>query len=380
MNICIIGGSHKNSFALANALHRHSLAKKTDQRYTPTPLDVVGHRRFRLDLQGRGDPGSATMVPYFFDRGTRWLLVLPENPCTEESLFWISQVDATIVLVNAKTGMSLEARSQMVLAKSVGIDRFVVFLYNCDSSTIPDSILPTLSNSPLVFGSSPPQIPVVTRHLKPQQKDDSISNLIGTLNDLSQIEETKSSLPVVFPIHDVFRTKTGCVATGLLEQGTIREGDLLSVTGNGFQTDSVECTGVEFFAGTLDTANPGDKVGILVNLDPADRIEPGMILSTPSYFTLAARFSATVEFLNTDDGGPQHDFQVPSVGDIIVHRARVLASIELVDSDPSTRANNGTEVLITCESKIAVRPGTLIYILSDSNRARAVGKVEEIKA
>jgi len=65
-------------------------------------------------------------------------------------------------------------------------------------------------------------------------------------------------------IEDVFMIRgRGTVVTGKIETGILRVGDQVVVKGsNGEKTTTV--TGIEAFRKTLDQANPGDNVGLLL--------------------------------------------------------------------------------------------------------------------
>ena len=65
-------------------------------------------------------------------------------------------------------------------------------------------------------------------------------------------------------VEDVFMIRgRGTVVTGKIDAGTLRVGDQVVVKGsNGEKTTTV--TGIEAFRKTLDQANPGENVGLLL--------------------------------------------------------------------------------------------------------------------
>ncbi len=71
------------------------------------------------------------------------------------------------------------------------------------------------------------------------------------------------------PVDDVFTiAKRGTVVTGRITAGTIRVGDTVLVEHAG-GTRRAKCTGIEMFRKQLDTAGPGENVGLL--LDGVDK-------------------------------------------------------------------------------------------------------------
>jgi translation elongation factor EF-1alpha len=77
-------------------------------------------------------------------------------------------------------------------------------------------------------------------------------------------------------VDDVFFIRgRGAVATGRIEQGTLRTGDEVLIGGNGpFRVD-----GIEMFRKVLDEAHEGDNVGLLFKQLDRDQIPRGAIVT-----------------------------------------------------------------------------------------------------
>ena len=87
-------------------------------------------------------------------------------------------------------------------------------------------------------------------------------------------------------VEDVFMIRgRGIVVTGRIEKGILRDGDQVVVKGsNGEKTTIV--TGIEAFRKTLDQANPGDNVGLLLkDLSKQDVQHGDEILGSQNDFT-----------------------------------------------------------------------------------------------
>ncbi len=87
-------------------------------------------------------------------------------------------------------------------------------------------------------------------------------------------------------IEDVFVIRNrGTVVTGKIETGTLKIGDEVVIKGaNGQKTTTV--TGIESFRKSLDQANPGDAVGLLLkDLSRQDVQHGDEILAPQNDFT-----------------------------------------------------------------------------------------------
>lgn len=82
-------------------------------------------------------------------------------------------------------------------------------------------------------------------------------------------------------VQDVFTiTGRGSVVTGRIESGSITKGATVRQTRTDGTSRDVTVTGIEMLRKTLDTANAGDEVGLLLHEVGRNEIGPGDILTT----------------------------------------------------------------------------------------------------
>ncbi len=82
-------------------------------------------------------------------------------------------------------------------------------------------------------------------------------------------------------VADVFSIRDrGTVVTGKIETGTLRPGDEVVIRGQNGDKRTV-VTGIEAFKKTLDQANPGDMVGILLKDISRQDVQQGDELLSP---------------------------------------------------------------------------------------------------
>ena len=88
------------------------------------------------------------------------------------------------------------------------------------------------------------------------------------------LSENDSS--VIFAIEDVFSISGKSVIVGVVVKGSIKLGDILNYTDQNSTLKQTTVLGVEMFRKTLEVANTGDRVGIM--LDTTDKLNRGSYL------------------------------------------------------------------------------------------------------
>ena len=80
------------------------------------------------------------------------------------------------------------------------------------------------------------------------------------------------------PVEDVFSiTGRGTVATGRVERGVVKVGDVIEITGFTEEPKSTTVTGVEMFRKLLDYAEAGDNIGALLRGVAREEIQRGQV-------------------------------------------------------------------------------------------------------
>lgn len=85
----------------------------------------------------------------------------------------------------------------------------------------------------------------------------------------------------------------GTVLTGKIETGTLKIGDALEVIGPR-ETISTICLGLEMFKKSLDVAEVGDNVGILVKAVKRDEVQRGFVLAAVNTIKAHESFKAKI--------------------------------------------------------------------------------------
>jgi elongation factor Tu len=230
-----------------------------------------------------------------------------------------AQMDGAILVVSAADGPMPQTREHILLARQVGVPYIVVFLNKVDmvddaellelvelevrellsQYDFPGDEIPLVKGSALkALESGDPESPAT----------DCIDELLQAIDEYIPQPERVLDKPFLMPVEDVFTiTGRGTVATGRVEQGTIKVGDEVSLVGFGADKKTV-VTGVEMFRKLLDEAQAGDNVGLLLRGVDKDEIQRGMVIAKPGSITPHTQFEGEVYVLTKEEGGRHTPF------------------------------------------------------------------------
>ena len=182
-----------------------------------------------------------------------------------------AQIDGAILVVAANDGPLPQTREHVLLAHQVNVPKIIVYLNKMD---LADPELVELvemdvrellnkygydgDNTPIIKGSA-------TKAIEGDEEAvQSIMDLLKAMDEWFDIPERDLDKDFLMPIEDVFSIKgRGTVATGRIEQGTIKINDEVEIVGLKPTQKSV-VTGIEAFHKTLDQGQAGDNAGLLL--------------------------------------------------------------------------------------------------------------------
>jgi len=136
----------------------------------------------------------------------------------------------------------------------------------------------------------------------------SIEELMKAVDDYIPTPVRDLDKPFLMPVEDVFSIKgRGTVATGRVDRGKIKVNDEVELVGLK-DTKKTVVTGVEMFRKSLDEAQAGDNVGLLLRGIERDDIERGQVVAIPGSITPHTEFEAEVYVLSKEEGGRHTPF------------------------------------------------------------------------
>ena len=136
-----------------------------------------------------------------------------------------------------------------------------------------------------------------------------IHELMEAVDSYIPTPERDVGKPFLMPVEDVFSiTGRGTVATGRVERGIVKVGDVVEIVGLTEEPKSTTVTGVEMFRKLLDQAQAGDNIGALLRGVQRTDIERGQVLAKPGSVKPHSKFTAEVYILSKEEGGRHTPF------------------------------------------------------------------------
>jgi elongation factor Tu len=228
-----------------------------------------------------------------------------------------AQMDGGILVVSATDGPMPLTRELILLSRHVGVPYLVVFMNKCDMvddeellELVEMEIRDLLSDydfpgddTPVIKGSA-------LKALEGEAAwEEKIYELMTAVDEWIPTPTRDTDKPFMMPVEDVFSiTGRGTVATGRVERGVVKVGDVVEIVGFTEEPKSTTVTGVEMFRKLLDFAEAGDNIGALLRGVAREDIERGQVLAKPKSITPHTKFKAQVYVLSKEEGGRHTPF------------------------------------------------------------------------
>jgi len=233
-----------------------------------------------------------------------------------------AQMDGAILVVSAADGAMPQTREHILLARQVNVPAIVVFLNKVDQ--VEDKELLELvelevrellskyefpgDDLPVIAGSALECLGCLCAK-EDCPKCGPILELLKAVDEYIPEPVREVDKPFLLAIEDIFSiTGRGTVVTGRVERGKIKIGDPVEIVGMSREIKKTVATGVEMFRKTLDEAQAGDNIGVLLRGIEKDEVSRGMVLAAPGSITPHTKFEGEVYVLSKEEGGRHTPF------------------------------------------------------------------------
>jgi elongation factor Tu len=297
-----------------------------------------------------------------------------------------AQVDGAILVVSAPDGPMPQTREHVLLARQVGVPYIVVALNKVDLVDDEELLeLVELEVRELLTQYEFPgdDTPIVRLSaLKALEGDPEAEAQVLALMEAvdSYVPEPERVVdrPFLMPVEDVFTiTGRGTVATGRVEQGTIKVGEPVEIVGIRPKTSTTVVTGVEMFRKLLDQGQAGDNIGVLLRGTRRDEIERGQVLAKPGSITPHTEFTAQVYVLSKEEGGRHTPFFNNYRPQFYFRTTDVTGEVQLPQGTEMAMPGDNTEMTVRLIQPIAMSEG-LRFAIREGGRTVGAGRVTKI--
>jgi elongation factor Tu len=297
-----------------------------------------------------------------------------------------AQMDGGILVVSATDGPMPQTREHILLSRQVGVPYLVVFMNKCDM--VDDEELLELvemeirdllteydfpgDDTPVIKGSA----------LKALEGDaaweEKIYELMTAVDEWIPTPTRDTDKPFMMPVEDVFSiTGRGTVATGRVERGVVKVGDVVEIVGFTEEPKSTTVTGVEMFRKLLDFAEAGDNIGALLRGVAREEIERGQVLAKPKSITPHTKFKAQVYVLSKEEGGRHTPFFTNYRPQFYFRTSDITGICNLPEGTEMVMPGDHIEMTVELIAPVAIEEGTK-FSIREGGRTVGSGSITTI--
>ena len=297
-----------------------------------------------------------------------------------------AQMDGGILVVSAADGPMPQTREHILLSRQVGVPYLVVFMNKCDM--VDDEELLELVEMEIrdllsEYDFPGDDIPVIKgsalKALEGEPEwEEKIVELMDAVDSYIPTPERQTDKPFMMPVEDVFSiTGRGTVATGRVERGQVKVGDVVDIIGITEEAKSTTVTGVEMFRKLLDYAEAGDNIGALLRGVAREDIQRGQVLAKPGTITPHTDFKAEVYVLSKEEGGRHTPFFSNYRPQFYFRTTDVTGVCNLPEGVEMVMPGDNIEMTVSLISPIALEEGTK-FSIREGGRTVGAGVVATI--
>jgi elongation factor Tu len=276
-----------------------------------------------------------------------------------------AQMDGAILVVSAADGPMPQTREHVILAKQVNVPAIVVFLNKVDmvdDKELIDLVEADCRELLKKYGYPGDEVPVIRGSaLKAVEGDAEAEKKIQELMDAvdKYIPDPVREIdkPFLMAVEDVFTIQgRGTVVTGRVDRGKIKVNEEIEIVGLKATQKSV-VTGLEMFRKTLDEAQAGDNIGVLLRGIEKDQVERGQVLAKTGSLTPHTEFEAEVYILSKEEGGRHTPFFTGYKPQFYIKTADITGEATLPEGIEMVMPGDNAKMKIKLISPVAMEEG-----------------------
>lgn len=296
-------------------------------------------------------------------------------------------MDGGILVVSAADGPMPQTREHILLSRQVGVPYLVVFMNKCDMVDDEELLeLVEMEVRDLLSEYEFPgdDIPVIKgsalKALEGEAEwEAKIEELMAAVDEYIPTPTRDTDRPFMMPVEDVFSiTGRGTVATGRVERGQVKVGDVIEIIGLAEEPKSTTVTGVEMFRKLLDYAEAGDNIGALLRGVSREEIQRGQVLAKPGSITPHTKFKAEVYVLSKEEGGRHTPFFTNYRPQFYFRTTDVTGICNLPEGVEMVMPGDNIEMTVELIAPIAIEEGTK-FSIREGGRTVGAGVVATIQ-
>jgi len=303
-----------------------------------------------------------------------------------------AQMDGAILVVAADDGVMPQTREHLLLARQVEVPSIVACLNKVD--LVDDVELLEVTELELreellpKYGFPGAEIPLIRVSAakvlecgcakRECQWCGAIWKLVDAIDEYIPTPVRPKDQPFLMSVEDVFSIKgRGTVPTGRVERGVINPGDEVEIVGLHHEPHKVIATSLEMFHKTLDYAEPGDAVGLLLRGVDREDIERGQVLAAPGSIKPHTKSEAEIYVLSKEEGGRHTPFFNGYKPQFYIRTTDVTGTINLPEGVEMVMPGDNIKMTIELIYPVALEKG-LRFAIREGGKTVGAGTFSRI--
>jgi elongation factor Tu len=301
-------------------------------------------------------------------------------------LLGAAQMEGAILVVAVNDGPQIQTREHVILAKEVGIPYIIVYINKLDfkiSSDMKELVELEIRELLESYGFSS-ELPVLGGSARLALEEDipsslgidSVKELMHTVDNYIKQPQRNIEGPFLLSIEGSLVARgRGTVVTGKIEQGTIQINDELEILSSIIKQTT--CLGLEMYRRSLDKAEVGDNVGILIRGIKKDEVTRGNILTKPGFMKIYNKFEGKVYILTKKEGGRHKGFANNYKPQFFFRTMNVTGSIILPENITFVLPGDNLNIIINLLNGAPLNMG-LKFIMREGNLTIGAGVITKL--
>lgn len=297
-----------------------------------------------------------------------------------------AQMDGAILVVSATDGPMPQTKEHILLAHQVGVNHMVVFINRFSDDTDPELlelIKEEIRDLLKKHGFDADKVPFVVGSALygttgDKDGDQTMAELLNALDEGIPEPVRDLDKPFLMAVEDVFSIEgRGTVATGRIERGKVKVGDVVEQIGLVEEVKDVTVTGVEMFNKSLQEGLSGDNVGVLLRGVKREEIERGQVLAAKGSIKPHTQFEAEIYVLSKDEGGRHTAFLSGYRPQFYIRTTDVTGTVTLKAGTEMVMPGDNVEVTVELGQPVAIEE-KMRFAIREGGRTVGSGVVTKI--
>jgi len=298
-------------------------------------------------------------------------------------------MDIGILVVSAADGPMPQTREHLLLCKQAGVHDIVVFLNKADQvkdDEIYELVELEVRDLLTAYGFEGKKALFVRgsalcclEDKKPEIGEQSIAKLLNVLDTQIPLPPRDINKPFIMHVdHTLNILGRGVVATGTIESGKVKVGDMVETTGMHKASRRTKVASIETFRKSMDQAEAGDNVGILLRALTKLDVVRGQCVTTPGHLKPLRNFEASIYVLKPDEGGRKIPFKTKFRPQCFIRTADVPVNITLPEKVQVAMPGDRLNVVCKMDKAVPIAVGTR-FAFREGKTTVAVGVMTAVK-